>query len=769
MHAHEHQRRTRGFWLALIGVVVIAGALRFLLLAEYTAKNPLAEHPLIDAEAYWSWAGRIADGIPGPDEPFFSAPLYPYFVGLIRAGGGGLPAVYVIQVLLDLGALVLLAWIGMRRFGPTVGLTAAVLFALTLESASFSARILGSTLQLPIVCLTLLALLGLQDRPKSWGFAVLAGALIGFYALSYPPAMLLVPLVAIWLGWRAGRNVASLGRAGVACLAAILVISPATVHNYRACGELILISAQAGLTFAHGNSPGADGTYTPQPGISPERATQNRDANRAYQQATGNPPSWNGTNRHFLGRGFAYWREQPLAALRVTWLKLWYFLTGRNYGDIYIPVAERAEGFARTLWLMPIHTAWLMPLALVGIAAWFRRAREHVPELLLFCLPLLTVLLFFYSPRYRYPALPLIVLAGAWTIGQVIRDRRNRAWAVAGAVALVLGPGVGMANYIAGFDPLAPRQAYFCAQLGLVASDADRHKEAEAWYRKALRYEPEYPPVLARLGATLANTRRPDEAVSLLQRAVEINPADAFSYRHLGRALLLRGQVPEARQALETALAISPEDADIHNELANALLRTGDRDGARTHYDAALRSDPNNAEAHVNLGLLLRQGGEKDEALEHFRKATRLAPTLAAARYHEGTLLLERGDARGLDILRRAHELAPDDLGIAGTLAWYLATVPGLPAEDRAAAIVYAQRLNSATRGRSPQALNALAAAYAANGRFDEAMVVIDQAITAAEAMGVVDLVIQLRDRRALYKAGKPSVTPIGPSPESSP
>lgn len=141
----------RWFWPAVLGVVVAGAVLRVLLLQEYLTRNLLSAYPLVDGETYWAWAGRIAAGRLVGTEPFFSGPLYPYWLGLVRALGGGLPAVYILQTLCDLGTAVFLAVIGRRRFGPGVGVLSAAIFVLMLEPAFYSTRVLASTLQLPLV------------------------------------------------------------------------------------------------------------------------------------------------------------------------------------------------------------------------------------------------------------------------------------------------------------------------------------------------------------------------------------------------------------------------------------------------------------------------------------------------------------------------------------------------------------------------------------------------------------------------------------------
>ena len=63
-----------------------------------------------------------------------------------------------------------------------------------------------------------------------------------------------------------------------------------------------------------------------------------------------------------------------------------------------------------------------------------------------------------------------------------------------------------------------------------------------------------------------------------------------------------------------------------------------------------------------------------------------------------------------------------------------------------------AERAAALTGRRDLAALDALAAAYAAAGRFDEAVATAQAAVDSAAAAGQGDVAAQLRERLALYQ-----------------
>ena len=751
-------QRLRGFLPMLCGILLLGGCLRILQYQDYVAHNPFAARLIVDAQTYWDWAGRIAAGAPAEARPFFSAPLYPYFLGLLRFAGAELNDVYIIQIGLDLLTAALLAWLARLRFGDVAGLLAAVVYLLLLEPASFSLRVLACTPQLLLVVVALLLLHACSVRRSVW-LSGLAGFGAGLYALTYPPAMVLPPVLAVGGWWFGARNAQAVGRAAVLLLGACVAVAPATWHNYRACGEFIPISAQAGLTFAHGNAPGAGGTYTKLPDVSHRREDQNLDAWRACERATGRTPTWNEVNRYFFRRGLEYWRSEPMAATSLLARKAWWFLSGRFNSEIYWPELEIEEGLTTRFRLTPLHTAWLTPFALIAAGAWTRRFREHWIELLFLALPAVVVIVFWYSPRYRLPALPVLVLAATYVLSHALTAKRPRAWRYA-AVAGILGAGgMTLTNRAVGFDRVDPYRAEFRTSVGMALAKSERTADlsrAIEWYEKALTTSPNLPETYADLGTALARTGKTAEALEHLQFAVQSDPQEPAFHDQLGRVLAQMERWTEALEQFHAAVELNPQNAGLRNNLGNALLFTDNLRGAEEQYRIALALEPAFAEAHVNLGRVLTLAGKPAEADDHFLKAIRFQPELSEPQRRHGCYLIEQGRiADGVAFLRRAYALAPGDEDALDELAWALAVAPGLKPADRAQAFELARRAVMRGAGPNPRRLDTLAAAQAAVGRFDEAARTLNRGIALARQLGQARLAEQMQARQELYRAGK--------------
>ena len=86
----------------------------------------------------------------------------------------------------------------------------------------------------------------------------------------------------------------------------------------------------------------------------------------------------------------------------------------------------------------------------------------------------------------------------------------------------------------------------------------------------------------------------------------------------------------------------------------------------------ALAIEPQNAAANFNLGLLMAEQSRRPEAEQALRTALKSDPQMAPAAYNLGVLLAEGDLAQAVAFCRKAHQLRPDDVKYARTLAFYL-------------------------------------------------------------------------------------------------
>lgn len=302
------------------------------------------------------------------------------------------------------------------------------------------------------------------------------------------------------------------------------------------------------------------------------------------------------------------------------------------------------------------------------------------------------------------------------------------------------------------------RNNYLAATvLGSLMTEAGRFDEAIRWFSHALEIKPDYPDAHLHWGNALERQGKPDAAAAHYTEALRVKPH--FVEPHIALGLLRAGQLnyDEAIRHYTVALQYNPASAAARNNLAMALQLQGRISEAIAQYSEALRIDPSLAATHNNLAIALQAKGRWNEALEHYQAVVQLQPDSPKAHINVGGLLfLKQQPDEAVRHYRQALRLSPDDPEALMRLAWILATGPDPKHRDGAEALRLAERACQLTGQQEPLALNALAAAQAETGQFNQAVETIQRAIAQATAAGQKEKIAVLQKILGLYRQGKP-------------
>jgi tetratricopeptide (TPR) repeat protein len=134
-----------------------------------------------------------------------------------------------------------------------------------------------------------------------------------------------------------------------------------------------------------------------------------------------------------------------------------------------------------------------------------------------------------------------------------------------------------------------------------------------------------------------------------------------------------------------------------------------------------------------------------------------LRPDSVESRANYGQLLSIRGQtAEAVPQFVAALAVNPDNVQALAGLAWIRATAADASLRDAAEAVRLAERADQATRHQDVIVIDALAAAYAAAGRYDEAGRAAAAGLDLARSAGQSAVADQFRQRIALYQTGQP-------------
>jgi tetratricopeptide (TPR) repeat protein len=243
-----------------------------------------------------------------------------------------------------------------------------------------------------------------------------------------------------------------------------------------------------------------------------------------------------------------------------------------------------------------------------------------------------------------------------------------------------------------------------------------------------------------------------------LREAIRLAPQSADAQYNLAAALLARGAKADAMAAYRRAIELNPTYAEAHNNLGVLLEGAGDRAAAIRHYELAIQIQPHQAGAHYNLANVRLADGELADAVVHYRNALASEPEHPEARARLGLALTRMGQ-RGEAVAEYRRALALDPvLGSALVdLAWLLATAPESTLRNTAEALALARRAMQVVGAEHPAVLDTLAAAYASDGRFAQAIETARRAAARAKAIPEFQpRAAQIDQRVQLYLARQP-------------
>lgn len=294
-----------------------------------------------------------------------------------------------------------------------------------------------------------------------------------------------------------------------------------------------------------------------------------------------------------------------------------------------------------------------------------------------------------------------------------------------------------------------PRRALLGAAIAVAVVLAFRHarifRSEETLYRATIARNPAAWLARNNLGGILlrraldapeddpARTPLLDEAIQQFRAAVEAKPDHHTAWFNLAVARRERGEVDAAYEAaveaVETYRATypgAPALADYTWYAGRLALTRGDLDAARRWFQATVEAAPRRFDAIAGLGDALQRSGAWREAANVRRRALDVADTAA------------------------------EQLQAGYQAAWLLATAPEPEARDADLALALARGLVEVTDRNAPDALDALAAAMANLGRFDEAADVAAEAASLARSRGLAEMAAAIEARRAIYLDRRP-------------
>jgi len=328
-----------------------------------------------------------------------------------------------------------------------------------------------------------------------------------------------------------------------------------------------------------------------------------------------------------------------------------------------------------------------------------------------------------------------------------------------GPIALASAGIISLSNKFAQYRAVIVSAALLVlASLGtLTWRQAATYADIETLWRTTLAKNPECWMAHTNLGLVLFEKGKIDDAIAHYRSALQMQPDWWDAEYNLGTALLAKGQVDEAILHCEKAVSMRPTDPDAQVSLGNLLHQKGRIDDAIAHYQKAIMLHPDHFLARYGLGNALLEKGELDSAIQVCRSALLLRPSDADCHTTLAIALEEKGNpAEAIQHYQKALELAPRSISALTNLAWLLATSQDASLRNGSKAVELAGQADRLVGGTNTRVLRTLAAAYAENGEFANAIRTGRSAMQLARMHGEDALTTDLDQQIALYQLGMP-------------
>ena len=208
-------------------------------------------------------------------------------------------------------------------------------------------------------------------------------------------------------------------------------------------------------------------------------------------------------------------------------------------------------------------------------------------------------------------------------LGQAVDERPN---AIAAHMALVpallrTGDVAGARERVDVFKKAARGSVAPLYLDALVLSGEGKLNEARDAAQNALRYAPDYPPLLVLAGTLAMQQRNLVQAEEYLTKATRAVP-NSYAQRLLVGTLLQAGKPQRAKEFLTPLLEARPDDPGLLSLSAEIAMGQGDYQRATELYSKAVSADPQNVARQTRLGQAYIGSGDVEQGVQLLESAT---------------------------------------------------------------------------------------------------------------------------------------------------
>ena len=625
--------------IVLTSILFLGLIFKGIYLYSYALNNPYYSTASMDSAVYVNWAQLVnQEGWLGT-EIFYRAPFYPYLLSIIFwFAPNNLLAVYIMQLGMGICSVVLIYSIGKIIYCERAGLIAAG-FSLAYSPLTFFETKILPTITGIFLGLLSIYLLTRAEQEKKWYYWMGGAATLGVAAICLPNYLLMVPLIIFGI---LAVHRKQLRETPIPILILILVpsviIGTVTLRNYVVGKDFVLISANAGITFAQGNNPWARGSIAVIPGFSGEVTNQRHEETQIAEKVTGRKLKPSEVNTFWFKWGLTFIQKKPLEYLRLLFYKAAILFNNHELGSNYLLDVDKEVTPWLRLAFLPF--GFIMAWAVIGFARIFLERPAALALIAAFMGSFLTAMIFYANSRYRMTLLPPAIIMAGGGLDYLGRNPRKF-----GVILLTVG-----LTFVISLPPFMPIDAVHLsrshsrawAHLGGAYRNNNQLDKALWAYEKAIDMEPNnYGYYFEKLRLLGALGKSKNQIIQWAHQVTGRMSLEEHRYLIMAEAYYASNDYDKALEYIEKILASFPRDNRLYLYSGIVLGRMGKHHQAREVFLRGLEINPDNIDLQFNYALACSMAGDKGEAIKVARKILTNAPHFDKARR-----LLERLDRK---------------------------------------------------------------------------------------------------------------------------
>jgi tetratricopeptide (TPR) repeat protein len=532
---------------------------------------------------YPFFAEKLANGVDIGERLVDLSPFYLYFLTFLnKLFGVSWPFIKCFQIFIGAINTLLVFVIGSRLFQRGAAFMAALIFAfygnLIILETTLEPTVFVLFFNLLSVYFLLLSKTESKSQIRDVSIILASGISAGMGIITKPNFLLFLTVGMAWVLFFRTTDFGfkkNLFHVLLFLCAAAVTIAPVTIRNYFKFHDFILVTADAGKVFFHGNSKtataivGADlSENNPYLDSSSEPDYAHVVFRKTASQITGKTLLPSQAARFWIEITFKDIFDAPTLYLNRDFKKFIHFFT--DYEVHYIASAHKE--YKKSLSYPFLRYGIIISLGFLGILLSLKKFKELFLIYGAVGVYLLSCTIFLVNARYRTPAVPYFCLFAGYAIHALKNMARTHQIKRFGLCALFLAA-VYFLTHASFKEGLLKHDQWqeatkICYEMdGMLAFKNGRYQNAVMALTRSITILPNFYPAYILRGRSYAMLEEYEKAEIDFNKAISLNPEDPGGYKNIGFVYILQEKTDAAEIYLRKALKHDTQNKKIKEAL----------------------------------------------------------------------------------------------------------------------------------------------------------------------------------------------------------